>query len=481
MRLDGYIRVSRVRGREGDSFISPDVQRETIEAYAKAKGYAIGEWFTDLDKSGGTLDRPGFTAALERCRSGESDGIIAAKLDRISRSLSGLSKLIEESKAGDWTLVAVDYGLDVKSPNGKLVAEILGAVADWERARRTDDWRISREQAVKRGVHVSSRTPTGYRRREDGRLEPDPVAAPVIHGLFLRRAAGAGWTALAKYLDDSGIVGPYGSPTWRANAARDIITNPVYLGEARSGEFVNREAHEPLVDRLEWEAAQGAHPGPSPRNGEGLLLSGLIRCAGCRYLLKPDVMRDRDGSRLGLYRCRGRHAAGLCPSSASTLARVIDPYVEAAFLDGIGDLMASRTEADDSTAALAKLEAAEAELATYVDIAIGIIGAEAYAKGLAKRQAAVDEARDALRDATRETLPAMTTDIRELWPTLSIAERRGILGAAIDCVVLRAGRESIDKRVVILWRGQAPDDLPARGRRPAFRPFDELPATSWVA
>ena len=47
-------------------------------------------------------------------------------------------------------------------------------------------------------------------------------------------------------------------------------------------------------------------------------------------------MRDRDGERLGLYRCRGRHAAGKCGSPASALARVLDPLVEAAFLEALG-------------------------------------------------------------------------------------------------------------------------------------------------
>src|SRR5258708_39866073 len=51
--VDGYVRVSRVGGREGDSFISPALQREQIEAYAKAHGLTIARWHEDLDKSGG--------------------------------------------------------------------------------------------------------------------------------------------------------------------------------------------------------------------------------------------------------------------------------------------------------------------------------------------------------------------------------------------------------------------------------------------
>ncbi|MGA2320027.1 MAG: hypothetical protein ABSG95_04700 [Solirubrobacteraceae bacterium] len=47
-RTDGYIRVSRVLGRAGDSFISPAVQREQIEGWAKLRGVEIDAWHEDL-------------------------------------------------------------------------------------------------------------------------------------------------------------------------------------------------------------------------------------------------------------------------------------------------------------------------------------------------------------------------------------------------------------------------------------------------
>ncbi len=66
MRLDGYIRVSRVGGREGEGYISPDVQRESIEAYASELGGSIAAWHDDQDFSGGNTERPGFQAMLDR-------------------------------------------------------------------------------------------------------------------------------------------------------------------------------------------------------------------------------------------------------------------------------------------------------------------------------------------------------------------------------------------------------------------------------
>jgi DNA invertase Pin-like site-specific DNA recombinase len=496
MRLDGYIRISRTAGREGDSFISPKVQRDTIAAYATARGFTIAEWHEDRDVSGGTLQRPGLEKALARCRAGETDGIIAAKLDRLARSLAGLSHLIAQAQEEGWTLVAVDHGLDLKTPGGALVANILGAVAQWELEQRRQGWRQAQAEAVERGIHVASRTPTGYRRREDRRLEPDPAAAHVVREVFLRRARGDGWTALAQFLDASGVRGPYGNASWSTSAVSKLIRNPAYLGQARSGSAVNPAAHAPLVSRAEWEAAQGGRHVSTPRKGDGLMLAGIVRCAGCRYLMKPDSMRGRNGERLGLYRCRGRHAAGKCPAPASVLARVLEPHVEALFLAAIGPDGPLAESIDGSVAvdsALVELEAAEHELDAFLaDTALrASIGAGRYQRSAEQRVAAVEAAQAKLAEARQQSsfaaaVPVTPGGLSHAWPSLGVAEKRTLLTASLDAVFVRrtGANVPVADRALLLWRGQAPDGLPRRGHRVPLESFswpDEAPAKVRVA
>ena len=59
---DAYIRVSRRAGREGESFISPGVQRERIARWAQGAGVEIVRWWEEIDQSGAKLERPMFTA-----------------------------------------------------------------------------------------------------------------------------------------------------------------------------------------------------------------------------------------------------------------------------------------------------------------------------------------------------------------------------------------------------------------------------------
>src|SRR5271169_1195754 len=84
--MDSYVRVSRRAGREGESFISPDVQRKKIAVWAEMNGIEISAWWEEIDQSGAKLQRPMFQEALGRCERGETGGIVVARLDRFARS-----------------------------------------------------------------------------------------------------------------------------------------------------------------------------------------------------------------------------------------------------------------------------------------------------------------------------------------------------------------------------------------------------------
>jgi site-specific DNA recombinase len=494
MSYDGYIRISRVRGREGESFLSPDIQRESIARQAKSKGIEIGEIVEELDVSGGkAIAQRELGRLVAKVERGESEGLIVWKVSRYSRNqLDGIETAARIREAGGHI---IGEDLDTSAPMGRPMLGFLLGWAEEEREHRRAGWNEAQGRAVARGVHVASRTPTGYRKREDGRLEPDHAAVGVIRDLFRRRVRGEGWTALAQFLDESGVRGPYDNSLWTAGAVSKIIKNRVYLGEARSGAHVNPDAHEPLVTRAEFEAAQGKTTVANPRNGQGLLLSGLVRCQGCRYVVKPDTMKDRDGSTVGLYRCRGRHAAGKCPAPATIMARILDPYIEKRFLAALGPNgpLAEASEASVAIEdAVALVQEAERELDDYLAATpAAVVGPARFRAGLEERQGTLEDAQGKLNEARQgsafvgELTPG---DMLEAWPSLSVSEKRHLLTAAVDAVVIRAVRGSgravpVEERVHILWRGQGPDDFPGRGRRMPLASFlwDENPANLTVA
>jgi hypothetical protein len=133
--LDIYVRVSDVRGRAGDSFISPRDQEERCRALAKARGYKVGDVFTDLDVSGGKMRRPEFDKAIARIDEGVSGGIIVAKLDRFARTLVGGLQTLEQINELGGAVIVADGEFDTATATGELVLNMMLSLAQFELRR----------------------------------------------------------------------------------------------------------------------------------------------------------------------------------------------------------------------------------------------------------------------------------------------------------------------------------------------------------
>src|SRR5262245_57185370 len=249
---DAYVRVSRRAGREGESFISPELQRKKIAAWAKLHEVEILEWWEEIDQSGAKVDRPLFQQALARCEAGETGGIVVARLDRFARSAVDALEAIKRLNAAGSRLVSVEDNFDGSTPMGRFAIGILTLIAELELERITENWDTANQQAVERGIHVSGTTPVGYTRDEKKRLIPVEPDASLVREVFQRRAQGESWTALADFLSASAVKTSKGNDSWSVTGVSSLIRNRAYLGEARGGSYTNPTAHEPIVTQAEF-------------------------------------------------------------------------------------------------------------------------------------------------------------------------------------------------------------------------------------
>jgi DNA invertase Pin-like site-specific DNA recombinase len=83
MNLIGYLRLSKDENGNG---LSLQAQRTAIKRWARGSDDEVVEWLEDV-ASGKNMERPGLQAALRTLETGEAEGLIVAKLDRVSRSL----------------------------------------------------------------------------------------------------------------------------------------------------------------------------------------------------------------------------------------------------------------------------------------------------------------------------------------------------------------------------------------------------------
>jgi DNA invertase Pin-like site-specific DNA recombinase len=440
---DGYIRVSRVGTRNGESFISPGEQRAAIEEWARRTGVSIIEWHEDLDQSGGTLDRPGFQLALERCRVGLTGGIVGAKLDRLTRSVVGLGTLLHDAREHGYNVVALDLGLDLQSSNGELVANVLGSVAQWERKRRAEDWDAARRNAIGRGI-VNGRAPFGYRKGRTGRLEVIKPEAKLVRQAFELRADGESITAIARRLG------------WSHSTTRQRLSDEVYLGVARAGVHRNEDAHDPIVTPEQFEAVRAA-PTATRATGETTadrLLLGIARCDGCGRTLKVVRRRRADGSFVASYFCKDA-ASERCPARAFVHAEPLDAYVGLwfeAMLASEPRLVEAVEAGQELDEARQEVAEAEAELAAFVKAA-SALDAALFQAGVEARQARVDAARQrtAALTAQARALPLGGT-VAQVWHGLPPLDRRAVLAGYLDRVVVsRGASKDLAAHIEIVW------------------------------
>jgi DNA invertase Pin-like site-specific DNA recombinase len=482
MRLDGYVRVSRVAGRTGDAFISPGEQKERVRAWAKSQGHSIAKWHEDLDQPGSKADRPGLNAAMKRVEDGSTGGLVVARLDRFGRSVQDSANLLARIRAADGVLCTVAEGIDTSGYMGKFLADLFAALGELELARIRENWSVARKSAVARGIHVSGKVPTGYLRNEARVLEPDRRTAPTIHELFRRRAAEQSWTQLARFLEERDVITPWENEVWTVASVATIIRNRVYLGEARSGKIVNAEAHEPIVTLAEWNAAnkaRGVHPGRSGRSTG--LLSGVLRCAGCSYAMKPSMGKTRHGKPFLEYRCKPDKAAGRCPAPAAVKSTVIEPLVIERLFK-FAKRATARTHEDqggenDLDVAIAEAEAErDATLDERLAQALGGPQSEAYLRTVESRQARVDALLEERSERDSERQPAeLKADLESVWADLTLEDRRRLLHSVFDSVFVwrtsdsgRNGKFPIAERTRLFLAGEGPP-VPVRGRRGTIR------------
>ena len=204
-RAIGYLRVSTAE--QADSGAGLGAQRAAITAEAERRGWDL-EFIEDAGISGATMDRPGLQAALAKLDSGKTDILCVAKLDRISRSVNQGSALIERAQKRVWSLVALDFGLDMSTPAGEMVASVLLSTAQYE--RRLIGQRTKDALAVKKAAGVRLGRP---------QVLPDSVVQRVI----AERSAGRSLPAIAAGLEADGIGTARGGARWYPSTVKAVL------------------------------------------------------------------------------------------------------------------------------------------------------------------------------------------------------------------------------------------------------------------
>jgi len=221
-RVVAYIRVSSED--QATSGVSLDAQAARIAAYATAMGWDLAEVVRDAGSSAKSLKRPGMKRILDGVRGGEIGRVIALKLDRLTRSTRDLADLLETFAKCDAALVSVSESLDTSSAAGRMVTNMLGVVAQWEREAIAERTAAALSHKRDTGA-VYGPVAFGYRREGDALIPNVDEQAALRQAIRMDRE-GASFRAIAAMLTERGSK-PHRGKAWYASSVRAMLRSRI--------------------------------------------------------------------------------------------------------------------------------------------------------------------------------------------------------------------------------------------------------------
>jgi len=176
VRTVGYVRVSR-----GD----PDSLGLAAQTEAILGRYPGADLREEVKSGARARNRPVLQGALAELRRG--DALVVARLDRLARSIVDFGSIIEESQRRGWSLVVLDQALDTSTANGRLVANVLASVAQWEREMIGERTRAALAVRRQQGWVPHRRTPDAQRRKIVSMWTGGQSVAAVARALGMHR------------------------------------------------------------------------------------------------------------------------------------------------------------------------------------------------------------------------------------------------------------------------------------------------------
>lgn len=244
-RVAAYIRVSGP-GQVGEDAFGPDIQRNAISAFALSQGWEVVETYEDLSVTGTVLERPALQRMISDAEEGKFEVILVHRIDRMSRSLKELLRLVEDVlEPMDVALRSVTESfLDTGSPEGKAMFQVLGSFAELDKNQLVRKLKSGRTEKHQRGGFSVGQVATGYQSM-DGKLVVAGDWAEVVKRIYRMALQGDGVNRIARILNEEGVR-TKNNCRWYPRTVKLVLENRTYTGVVRN-RSEKKGVHEAII------------------------------------------------------------------------------------------------------------------------------------------------------------------------------------------------------------------------------------------
>lgn len=476
-----YARISISK----EESVSVKRQLEAGRSYAESRGWTVVGEFVDEGVSASEHKpekRTGWRALLDSTE--PFDAVIVWKVDRLARKVLDFLHADEDLQKRGAGLVAVEQSIDMTTPMGRMVAQVLAIFAEYEASEISARVAAARTHLLKNGRAVGGGLPYGWRNIDnpDGPgkvLAQDPERIDYVRTMVARAQRGDSVYSIAQHLDAIGAPLPAIAQSqrkrgdiWHPGTVERLLRHPFVAGaipfnpgnteKGRGGDLLRDENGLPVVYEdlailplTEWRALVAAldsrdSPQARPRamrSKTSGLFSGLIYCGDPRHDEPRRMWRGTVQGREG-YVCQG---PGGCHHSITNF----EPTLIDEFLRMKGDWPRWSKVKEVHESALAVLPEIEHRL-TELDVLIREANDRDERNRLRDEQDSLLDLRDQKRAEPGRVIEVWNPGdhyFSELWANAeSVEDRRAVLDDALERVVVRRGKPGRRTAAALLER-----------------------------
>lgn len=298
-----YIRVSTFdQVREEFSL---GEQEERLKEFCNFRRYNIYKIYQDAGISAKNDKRPAYQEMIEDVKKGNINVIVALKLDRLTRSVYDIEKLMKFVNDYECDIDCMADESNTTTSNGRMVMRIMTSVSQNEIEKCSERTKFGMAGAIKNG-HIPNRTGLGFK-RENKKLVPDPLTKDIIVRIFDLYLEGKSHQAIANIYNKEKVLG---KTNWYDSTIQKILSNELYKGDYVNGKRTKHPTYyenviEPIVSKEKWESCQYQKL-RNARHYERTatyLFTNKLKCSKCGNFLGGHATTKTNGKKYYYYKC----------------------------------------------------------------------------------------------------------------------------------------------------------------------------------
>ena len=349
-RLALYTRVSTIE--QSEEGYSIDEQERLLMSWAEKNNYEVYKCYSDRGISGKDIkNRPALKELLKDAEEKKFDMVISWKINRISRKLADVLKIVDILEKNDITFKSYSEPFETDTPAGKMQFQMMALIGEFERGTIAQNVKMGMCAKAKAGEWCGGRV-LGYDLipvenqegaiRRKTKLTINEIEARSVRLIFNEYSNGKGYKAITNQLNKLGYKTKKGND-FSVGSIREILTNPVYIGKVRynvrqnwsekrrrninANPIITDGVHEPIIDEVLWDKVQAimeSKKGKPSRIYDGEYpLTGILRCPKCGagMVISRTTNKLADGTkkRIAYYCCGAWKNKGTSVCNSNTI------------------------------------------------------------------------------------------------------------------------------------------------------------------